>query len=102
MATLPVSQAIRRVSSERNGKSVRLTVAGKIFFGEARDILQRTADAVKKARVGPASQPEINVGYAPPGRWKFCHALRPFRGSFPGVRVTLHDLSAEEMVALCR
>jgi LysR family transcriptional regulator, benzoate and cis,cis-muconate-responsive activator of ben and cat genes len=50
---------------ERNGKSVRLTVAGKIFFGEARDILQRTADAVKKARAGLASRAEINVGYAP-------------------------------------
>jgi DNA-binding transcriptional LysR family regulator len=50
---------------ERSGKSVRLTVAGRIFFGEARDILQRTADAVKKARLGLAPQTEINVGYAP-------------------------------------
>lgn len=38
---------------ERSGKSVRLTVAGKIFLGEARDILQRTADAVRKASRGP-------------------------------------------------
>src|ERR1700750_1376588 len=38
---------------ERGGKSVRLTAAGKIFFGEAHDILQRTADVVEKARVGP-------------------------------------------------
>ena len=29
---------------QRSGKSVRLTVPGNIFFGEARDILQRTAD----------------------------------------------------------
>jgi DNA-binding transcriptional LysR family regulator len=42
---------------------VRLTVAGKNFFGEARDILRRTAEAVKKARAGLASQAEINVGH---------------------------------------
>jgi hypothetical protein len=45
---------------ERSGKSVRLTAAGKFFFGEARDILQRTDDAVKKARAGLASRAEID------------------------------------------
>jgi len=86
---------------ERSGKSVRLTVAGKIFFGEARDILQRTADAVKKARAGLASRAEINVGYAPSATVEILpRALRAFRGSFPGVRVTLHDLSAKEMLPL--
>jgi LysR family transcriptional regulator, benzoate and cis,cis-muconate-responsive activator of ben and cat genes len=86
---------------ERGGKSVRLTVAGKIFFGEAHDILQRTADAVEKARVGLAFQAEINVGYAPSGTVEIVpRALRAFRRSFPGVRVTLHDLSAKEMLPL--
>jgi len=84
---------------ERNGKSVRLTAAGKIFFGEARDILERTSDAVKKA--GRASQAEINVGYAPSHTVEILpRALRGFRSSFPEVRVTLHDLSAEEMLPL--
>ena len=86
---------------DRNGKSVRLTVPGKIFLGEARDILQRTADAVQKARAGLASQAEINVGYAPSGTVEILpRALRAFRGSFPGVRVTLHDLSAKDMLPL--
>jgi len=86
---------------ERSGKSVRLTVAGNIFLREARDILQRTADAVKKARGGLASQAEINVGYAPSGTVEILpRALRAFKGSFPGVRVTLHDLSAEDMLPL--
>ena len=88
---------------ERSGKSVRLTAAGRIFLGEARDILQRTADAVKKARAGLASQTEINVGYAPSGTVEILpRALRAFRSSFPEVRVTLHDLSANEMLALLR
>jgi DNA-binding transcriptional LysR family regulator len=86
---------------ERSGRSVRLTVAGRIFFGEARDILQRTADAVKKARAGLASQAEINVGYAPSGTVEILpRALRAFRRSFPAVRVTLHDLSVKEMLPM--
>jgi DNA-binding transcriptional LysR family regulator len=85
---------------ERSGKSVRLTAAGKIFFGEARDILQRAADAVKKARAGLASRAEINVGYAPSATVEILpRALRAFSGSFPGVRVILHDLSAKRLLA---
>lgn len=86
---------------ERTGKSVRLTAAGKIFFAEARDIQARTADAVARARVGLTPQPEINVGYAPSATVEILpRALRTFMGNFPGVRVTLHDSSVEEMLAL--
>jgi DNA-binding transcriptional LysR family regulator len=86
---------------ERNGKSVRLTVAGKIFFSEARDILQRTADAVEKARAGLASRAEINVGYIPHLTMEILpRALRAFTGSFPGVRVALHDLYPKEVLPL--
>ncbi|MBV8102399.1 MAG: LysR family transcriptional regulator [Verrucomicrobia bacterium] len=86
---------------DRNGKSVRLTAAGKIFFGEARDILERTSEAVKKASLGGVPQDEINVGYAPSHTVEILpRALGTFRESFPGVRVTLHDLSGEEMLSL--
>ncbi len=86
---------------ERTGKSVRLTVAGKIFFGEARDILARTTAAVEKARASLVSPAEINVGYIPSGTVEILpRALRAFRSRFSGVRVTLHDLSAEEMQPL--
>ena len=86
---------------DRNGKSVRLTAAGKIFFGEARDILERTSEAVKKASLGGVPQVEIKVGYAPSHTVDILpRALGAFRESFPGVRVTLHDLSAEEMLPL--
>jgi len=51
----------------RTGKSVRLTAAGKIFFGEARDILAHVAGAMEKVRTSIASQAEINVGYLPSG-----------------------------------
>jgi DNA-binding transcriptional LysR family regulator len=78
---------------ERRGKTVRLTVAGKIFFREARDILQRTADAVEKARAGLASRAALTTEILP-------RTLRAFRGSFPGVRVTLRDLFPEDALPL--
>ena len=86
---------------ERSGKSVRLTAAGKIFLVESLDVLQRVAEAVKKARAGSVRQTEINVGYAPSGTVEILpRALRAFMGTFPGVRVTLHDMSVEEMLPL--
>jgi len=88
---------------ERSGKSVRLSPAGKIFLVEARDVLQRTVDAVEKARAVMAPQTEINVGYVPSGTVEILpRALRAFRGSFARVRVTLHDLSAKDMLPLVR
>ena len=103
-----VSRQVRDLEDElgfpllaRTGKSVRLTAAGTLFFGEARDILARTAAAVERARASLASSAEINVGYVPSGTVEIMpHALRGFRDRFPGVRVVLHDLSAEDMPPL--
>jgi DNA-binding transcriptional LysR family regulator len=86
---------------ERSAKSVRLTAAGTVFLGEARAVLQRAAEAVEKARAadGGASG-EINVGYAPSLTVQILPpALRRFQELFPRVRVALHDLATEEMLA---
>ena len=86
---------------ERRGKTVRLTAAGEIFSREARDILQRTADAVEKARAGLAPRAEINVGFIPALTMEILpRTLRAFRGYFPDVRVTLRDLFPEEALPL--
>src|SRR5450432_801179 len=86
---------------ERSAKSVRLTRAGKVFLTEARIVLQSADDAVKKARVAAGgTNGEINVGYAPSLTIQILpQALRKFQEKFPGVRVALHDLSTEEMLA---
>lgn len=86
---------------ERSAKSVRLSAAGRIFLVEARAVLQRAAEAVEKARASLAAPAEISVGFAPSGTVEILpRALRAFMATFPGVRVTLHDLSAEEMLPL--
>ncbi len=86
---------------ERSAKSVRLTAAGKVFLTEAREVLLQAEAAVKKARaVAHGSSGEIHVGYAPSLTVQMLPPLlRAFQGEFPHVRVTLHDLSSEEMLA---
>ena len=86
---------------ERSAKSVRLTAAGNVFLNEARAVLQRSDEAVEKARAAAAGgSGEIHVGYAPSLTVQILpHALRKFQAQFPNVRPILHDLSTEEMLA---
>jgi DNA-binding transcriptional LysR family regulator len=86
---------------ERSAKALKLTDAGKTFLTEAKSVLLHADDAVKKARaVSGGMNGEINVGYAPSLTVQILPAaLRAFQEKFPGVRVALHDLSTEEMLA---
>ncbi len=86
---------------ERSAKSIHLTAAGRIFLEEAKAVIERAAMAVRTARVAAAGASEtLHVGYAPtltarilPG------ALSAFQRVMPRVRVKLHDLGSEEILA---
>src|SRR5437763_1215003 len=86
---------------ERSAKSVRLTDAGRAFLIEARAVLQRAEDAVKAARaIATGGRGELHVGYAPSLTARILPpTLRAFQAELPNVRVRLHDLSTEEMLA---
>ncbi|HVU27501.1 MAG TPA: LysR substrate-binding domain-containing protein [Verrucomicrobiae bacterium] len=86
---------------ERSAKSLKLTEAGKIFLAEAKSILQRADEAVKKAKaVAENAGGELHVGYAPSLTVQILpQTLRKFQAQFPKIRVALHDLSTEEMLA---
>jgi DNA-binding transcriptional LysR family regulator len=86
---------------ERTAKSVRLTDVGRLFLTESRAVLQRAEDAVKTARATATSgRSELHLGYAPTLTVRIMPpALRAFQAAMPGVRVKLHDLSTEEMLA---
>jgi DNA-binding transcriptional LysR family regulator len=86
---------------ERSGKSVRLTDAGRVFLSEAKSVMQRAEEAVQAARaVATGKRGEIQVGYAPSLTVQILPPiLRAFQQEMPGVRVVLHDLSTEEMLA---
>jgi len=86
---------------KRSARSVRLTDAGRTFLAEARAVLQRAEDAVKAARaVATGLRGELHVGYAPTPTVRILPpALRAFQAQLPEVRVRLHDLSTEELLA---
>ena len=86
---------------QRSAKSVRLTEAGRTFLIEARAVLQRADDAVKTARaIASGGKAELHVGYAPSPTVRILpQILRAFQTKTPNVRVKLHDLSTEEMLA---
>jgi len=85
---------------ERSAKSVRLTEAGRVFLNEARAVLLRAEDAVKAARAIATGGGDLHVGYAPSLTARILPpALRAFQAESPKVRVRLHDLSTEELLA---
>src|SRR6058998_1770258 len=86
---------------ERSAKSVRLTDAGRAFLVEARAVLQRAEEAVESARaIATGGRGELHIGYAPSLTARILpQALRAFQAELPNVRVRLHDLSTEEMLA---
>jgi len=85
---------------ERSAKSLKLTEAGRVFLAGAKSVLERADGAVKQARAAAGAGGELHVGYAPSLTVKILpRALRLFQARYPGVRVALHDLSTEEMLA---
>jgi LysR family transcriptional regulator, benzoate and cis,cis-muconate-responsive activator of ben and cat genes len=78
---------------ERTAKSVKLTKAGRAFLDEARAVLQRADEAVRKARSIAAAEPsELQVGYSPtPVAEILPKTLRAFQRAMPNVHVRLHD-----------
>jgi LysR family transcriptional regulator, benzoate and cis,cis-muconate-responsive activator of ben and cat genes len=86
---------------ERTAKSVRLTEAGCAFLAEARAVLLRADEAVRTARaIATRGRGELHLGYAPsPTARILPPTLRAFQGMPPNMRVKLHDLSTEQMLA---
>ncbi len=85
----------------RSAKSVSLTEAGREFLTGSRAVLQRAEEAVSVARaIAFDGRGEIHVGYAPSPTVRILPpTLRAFQEQLPHVRVRLHDLSTEEMLA---
>ena len=68
-------------------------------MSEARSVLQRAELAAQTVPVyATGDRGEIHLGYAPsPTVELLPKVLQAFESQFPGVRVTLHDLSVQEM-----
>jgi DNA-binding transcriptional LysR family regulator len=86
---------------ERSPASLRLTDGGRLFLNEAKEVLRRADEAVQTIRAtATAKASEIHIGYAPSPTAEFLpRILRAYEKAAPEVCVTLHDLTADEMVA---
>jgi DNA-binding transcriptional LysR family regulator len=84
----------------RSPRGVRLTMEGRLFLQEVRELLKRTDESVEKVRALPrAEYGQLRVGYMsnptveilPPG-------LAAFHKSAPHAEVLLYDLSSDELI----
>lgn len=103
----PLSRQIHDLEEElgialfdRRPQSLTLTAAGRLFFQEARAVLERAGQAVQMAmRLSGKGRTEIHIGYAPSLTIDILpQALRRFQAARGHVHIRLHDLSTEEML----
>lgn len=85
---------------KRSPRGVTLTAEGKLFLEEARDMLRRADESVKKVRALARGQyGELHVGYAPTPTVEILPgALAAFQKAVPEVKVLLHEMSSDEIL----
>ena len=85
----------------RSPRGVTLTAEGKLFLKEAREVLKHADESVERARaLARGEYGELHIGYsAIPTEEILPAALGAFRRAVPSVKVLLHDLSRDEIIA---
>src|SRR5258708_5900424 len=86
---------------KRSPRGVTLTAEGKLFLDEVRELLKRADESVEKVRaLARGEYGELHVGYAPsPTEEILPPDLAAFQKAVPRVKVLLHDLSSDELIA---
>jgi len=85
----------------RSSRGVMLTAEGKLFLEEVRELLKHANESVERVRALARGQyGELHIGYAPvPATEILPPALARFQKAAPRVKVLLHDLSSDELIA---
>ena len=85
---------------KRSPRGVTLTAEGKLFLEEARDVLRRADESVKKVQaLARGEYGELNIAYAPTPTVEILPpALAGFQKAHPDVKVLLHDMSTDEII----
>jgi len=85
----------------RSPRGVTLTAEGKLFLQEVRELLRRADESVEKVRgLARGEYGELHVGYAPAPTVEILPpALAAFQETVPRVKMLLHDLSSDELIA---
>ena len=85
----------------RSPRGVTLTTEGKLFLQEVRELLKHLDESVEKTRaLARGEYGELHIGYAPvPTAEILPPALEAFRKAVPRVKLVLHDLTSDELIA---
>lgn len=85
----------------RSPRGVTLTAEGKLFLKETREILKRVDESVANTRaLARGEYGELHIGYSPSPTVEILPpAMVAFQKAAPQVRVVLHDLAGDELVA---
>jgi DNA-binding transcriptional LysR family regulator len=85
----------------RSPRGVTLTAEGKLFLQEVRELLKRVDESVEKTRaLARGEYGDLHIGYIPiPTTEILPRALEAFRRAVPSVKLVLHDLSTDELIA---
>jgi DNA-binding transcriptional LysR family regulator len=85
----------------RSPRGVMLTAEGKLFLAEVRELLKRCDESVERARaLARGEYGELHIGYvAIPTVEILPPALAAFQKAVSHVKVSLHDLSSDELIA---
>jgi DNA-binding transcriptional LysR family regulator len=89
---------------ERSRHNVRLTVPGEIFLPEARDLLRRADEAMRRARASAnGTVGRLAIGFVDNVLWSILPPiLRDFRQRWPQVELTLHPLDRGAQIETIR
>jgi DNA-binding transcriptional LysR family regulator len=85
----------------RSARGVTLTAEGKLFLEEVRELLKRVDESVEKTRaLARGEYGELHIGYSSvPTAEILPPALEAFRKAVPRVKLVLHDLTSDELIA---
>jgi DNA-binding transcriptional LysR family regulator len=88
----------------RSSRGVTLTAEGKLLLKEVRELLKHADESVERVRaLARGEYGELHIGYAPvPTTEILPPTLAAFQKAVPRVKVLLHNLSSDEMIAELR
>ena len=85
----------------RSSRGVTLTAEGKLFLEEVRELLKHADESVERVRaLARGEDGELHIGYAPvPTTEILPPTLAAFQKAVPRVKVLLHNLASDELIA---
>lgn len=94
-----LEEDIGQILLERQAHSVRLTPAGEVLVGEARELLRRADEVLERVRAAGQGV-RLRVGYAPSlADGLLSAAVEQFSQRHRHARIELFDLSTQEMLS---